>query len=197
MIPHLNGRAAALEPLGWTGRDAEWLALVCLHSGVFLRAEYLAFLGGVHRSAAARFVERYGAWCGRKAGRRAPVERAWRGTAAVQGSAAVTVPGAGGRARAAPARGVAGGSAETAPVARLRGWPSGRAVAGDRGGEGLGAGGGGRARARAAAQGVPGPPGLTHPLFRAQAAARPGRRAGDVRVRPSGRRDAERRPQLG
>ncbi len=81
MTPHLNGRAAALEALGWTGRDAEWLALVCLHSGVFLRAQYLAFLGGVHRSAAARFVERYGAWCGRKAGRRAPVERAWQGPA--------------------------------------------------------------------------------------------------------------------
>ena len=32
MIPHLNGRAQSLAPLGWTGRDAEWLALVCLHS---------------------------------------------------------------------------------------------------------------------------------------------------------------------
>ena len=80
MIPHLGGRAAALEPLGWTGRDAEWLALVCLHSGVFLRAQYLAFLGGVHREAATRFVERYRAWCGARAGRRAPVERAWQGS---------------------------------------------------------------------------------------------------------------------
>ena len=81
MTPHLNGRAAALEALGWTGRDAEWLALVCLHSGVFLRAQYLAFLGGAHREAAARFVERYRAWCSARAGRRAPVERAWQGSA--------------------------------------------------------------------------------------------------------------------
>ena len=80
MIPHLNGRAAALEALGWTGRDAEWLTLVCLLSGVFLRAQYLAFLGGAHREAAARFVERYRAWCGARAGRRAPVERAWLGS---------------------------------------------------------------------------------------------------------------------
>ena len=80
MTAHLNGRAAALEALGWTGRDAEWLALVCLHSGVFLRAQYLAFLGGVHREAATRFVERYRAWCGAQAGRRAPVERVWQGS---------------------------------------------------------------------------------------------------------------------
>ena len=53
---------------------------VCLHSGVFLRAQYLAFLGGVHREAATRFVARYRAWCGARAGRRAPVERTWRGS---------------------------------------------------------------------------------------------------------------------
>ena len=39
-IPHLADRPEALEPLGWTGADAEWLALVCLHSGVFTRAQY-------------------------------------------------------------------------------------------------------------------------------------------------------------
>ena len=48
--------------------------------GVLLRAQYLAFPGGVHGAAATRFVARYSAWCGRKAGRRAPVERAWRGS---------------------------------------------------------------------------------------------------------------------
>ena len=80
MIPHFQERTAALEALGWTGRDAEWLALVCLHSGVFLRAQYLAFLGRGHRESATRFDERYRAWCGRQAGRRAPVERAWRGS---------------------------------------------------------------------------------------------------------------------
>ena len=80
MIAHLDGRAAALEALGWTGRDAEWLALVCLHSGVFLREQYLAFLGRVHREPATRFVERYRAWYGGRAGRRAPVEQVWRGS---------------------------------------------------------------------------------------------------------------------
>ena len=80
MIAHLSGRAAALEALGWTGRDAEWLALVCLHSGVFLREQYLAFLGAGHREPATRFVERYRAWHGGRAGRRAPVERAWQGS---------------------------------------------------------------------------------------------------------------------
>lgn len=41
-IPHLAGRDAALRQLGWNGRDAAWLALVCLHSGVFLRSQYRA-----------------------------------------------------------------------------------------------------------------------------------------------------------
>ncbi len=41
-IPHLAGREAALEPLGWSGRDAAWIALVCLHSGVFLRSQFAA-----------------------------------------------------------------------------------------------------------------------------------------------------------
>ena len=78
MVQHLNGRAEALAEFGWTGRDAEWLALVCLHSGVFLRSQYLAFLGSGHGEPAARFIERYRQWCGRRAGRRAPVERVWR-----------------------------------------------------------------------------------------------------------------------
>ena len=51
MIPLLNGRAAAVEPLGGTVGDAERFALVCLHRGVFLRSQYLA------SSAAPRFVE--------------------------------------------------------------------------------------------------------------------------------------------
>ena len=40
MIEHLRGRERALEPFGWTGREAEWIALVCLHSGVFTRAQF-------------------------------------------------------------------------------------------------------------------------------------------------------------
>ena len=57
MIPHLQDRVASLAALGWTGRDAEWLALVCLHSGVFLRQQYLAFTGRP-RNAATRFMLR-------------------------------------------------------------------------------------------------------------------------------------------
>ncbi len=55
-IPHLGDRPAGLEALGWTGRDAEWIALVCLHSGAFTRAQYSAFIGTAHRKAAERLV---------------------------------------------------------------------------------------------------------------------------------------------
>ena len=40
MIEHLKGREQALASLGWTGREAEWIALVCLHSGVFTRPQF-------------------------------------------------------------------------------------------------------------------------------------------------------------
>ena len=43
MIAHLRGRDRKLEPLGWTGQDAEWIALVCLHSGVFTRAQFCQY----------------------------------------------------------------------------------------------------------------------------------------------------------
>ena len=55
MIAHLLGREAALEPFGWTGRQAEWIALACLHSGVFTRAQLSAHLR-IHRRTARRFV---------------------------------------------------------------------------------------------------------------------------------------------
>ena len=71
MIPHLRGRVDALAEFGWTGRDAEWLALVCLHSGVFLRRQYLAFVGAPQRWRAGRLVKRCGA---------AAVEEPWNGT---------------------------------------------------------------------------------------------------------------------
>ena len=44
MIAHLRGRENALEPFGWTGRQAEWIALACLHSGAFLRAQWSEYL---------------------------------------------------------------------------------------------------------------------------------------------------------
>ncbi len=40
--PTLAERAATLRGLGWTEREADWLALVCLHSGVFTRSQYQA-----------------------------------------------------------------------------------------------------------------------------------------------------------
>ncbi len=48
MTLHLKGRAKALEPFGWTGRRAEWIALACFHGGVFTRAQWTDFLGCHH-----------------------------------------------------------------------------------------------------------------------------------------------------
>ena len=55
MIEHLKGREQALAPFGWTGREAEWIALVCLHSGAFTRAQFCHYFEA-HRSAARRIV---------------------------------------------------------------------------------------------------------------------------------------------
>ena len=59
-LPPIQDRAsqfAALAALGWTGRDAEWIALVCLHSGVFTRSQFGAYFNtGEDRKPAARFV---------------------------------------------------------------------------------------------------------------------------------------------
>ena len=56
MIEHLRGRDRKLEPLGWTGDDAEWIALVCLHSGVFTRAQFCQYFD-TSRKRAERFVK--------------------------------------------------------------------------------------------------------------------------------------------
>lgn len=56
-FPHLAGRAEAIEALGWTGRDAEWIALVCLHSGVFVRAQFRDH-HQCHRATVMRFTRR-------------------------------------------------------------------------------------------------------------------------------------------
>ena len=56
MIQHLQGREKVLESFGWTGREAEWIALVCLHSGVFTRAQFCFYFKGVRRNRASRFV---------------------------------------------------------------------------------------------------------------------------------------------
>ena len=56
MIAHLHDREKALEEFGWTGREAEWIALVCLHSGVFTRAQWRHFFKTPYRVSATRFV---------------------------------------------------------------------------------------------------------------------------------------------
>ncbi len=71
MIAHLHDRAAALMRHGWTRGDAEWLALVCLHSGVFFRSQYLAFIGRTNPALAHRFIRR----C-----RKYAVEQPWNGS---------------------------------------------------------------------------------------------------------------------
>ena len=69
MIEHLRGRDRKLEPLGWTGQDAEWIALVCLHSGIFTRAQFCDYFG-TYRKHAYRFVKLL-------VERRAAVESEW------------------------------------------------------------------------------------------------------------------------
>ena len=46
-IAHLKEREKALEPFGWTGMPHRWIALACLHGGVFTRAQ-LDKLFGCH-----------------------------------------------------------------------------------------------------------------------------------------------------
>ena len=53
-----SGLADALVRVGSTRREAEWLALVRLHSGVFLRSQYLAFIRRTNPTLANRFVRR-------------------------------------------------------------------------------------------------------------------------------------------
>ena len=56
-VPTLEDRAGPLAALGWTGREAEWIALVALHSGVFTRAQCGAYFeAGDDRKRIARFV---------------------------------------------------------------------------------------------------------------------------------------------
>ena len=55
-VPTLEDRAGQLAPLGWTGREAEWIALVALHSGAFTRSQWRHFFGGANREAARVFV---------------------------------------------------------------------------------------------------------------------------------------------
>ena len=55
MTPH-DVRCQALEMLGYTPRQAQFLVLVALHGGYFLRRQYVAFTGTPHGQAAVRFL---------------------------------------------------------------------------------------------------------------------------------------------
>ena len=55
-VPTLKDRAALLAPFGWTDREAEWIALVAMHSGAFTRSQWRAFFGDSHPEIARRFV---------------------------------------------------------------------------------------------------------------------------------------------
>ena len=57
MIRHLREREKTLEPFGWTREEAEWVALVCLHSGVFTRSQF-QFHFRAHPMRAHRFIRR-------------------------------------------------------------------------------------------------------------------------------------------
>lgn len=50
-VPHLAGRDTALRELGFSAWEAAWLALVCLHSGVFTRAQLTEHHGCHHKTA--------------------------------------------------------------------------------------------------------------------------------------------------
>ena len=56
-VPTLEDRAGQLAALGWRGREAEWIALVALHTGVFTRSQYGAYVhSGDNRKPAAALV---------------------------------------------------------------------------------------------------------------------------------------------
>ena len=44
MSPKRRHSESQLEPFGWTGREAEWIALVCQHSGLFTRSQFCTYL---------------------------------------------------------------------------------------------------------------------------------------------------------
>ena len=100
MIEHLREREKALEPLGWTGREAEWIALVCLHSGVFIRSQFCRYFNA-HRA-----DRRQGEWCRGLKEQRALVEsrpsEVQRGREDLPYIRQGDLPGAGGREHPAP-----------------------------------------------------------------------------------------------
>lgn len=60
MIEHLKGRKKALEALGWTGRETEWMDLVRIQSGIFILVQYRYFCHDTLHVGAHRMPIRYG-----------------------------------------------------------------------------------------------------------------------------------------
>lgn len=58
-IKHLRGRQKKLDRFGWSPQEATWVALVCLHSGLFTRAQFCAFFGGGNRPAWTSLAQRF------------------------------------------------------------------------------------------------------------------------------------------
>ena len=57
MIAHLKGREKQLETVGFPRQQAEWITLVCLHSGLFTRDQLAHYLQGANRFYVRRCVK--------------------------------------------------------------------------------------------------------------------------------------------
>ena len=57
MIAHLKGREKLLEVVGFPRQQAEWITLVCLHSGLFTRDQLAFYLKGANRFYVRRCVK--------------------------------------------------------------------------------------------------------------------------------------------
>ena len=57
MIAHLQGREKLLESIGFPRLQAEWITLVCLHSGLFTRDQLSFYLQGANRFYVRRCVK--------------------------------------------------------------------------------------------------------------------------------------------
>ena len=58
-IKHLRGRQQKLAEFGWSPQEATWVALVCLHSGLFTRAQFCAYFGSGGAPAWAKQATRF------------------------------------------------------------------------------------------------------------------------------------------
>ena len=56
-ISHLRGRDQLITKSGWSETEAEWIALVCLHSGIFTRRQF-EFHFSTNRTTSFRFVKK-------------------------------------------------------------------------------------------------------------------------------------------